>query len=117
MNFSFFFFALSFAFRETKAKANSTPISNTREVSSGLKHCANSGKTEESCRMQCNWDGSCIEIVETRTCTCNGDSKIKTFSTVFKVTRTIFYTTFQKPKQKRGILKIEKCDFSHSKLI
>ena len=45
----------------------------------------NEGETRESCRMQCNWNGSCTETLETWTWKCNDIPKTKIANTFFMV--------------------------------
>jgi hypothetical protein len=88
------FLVILFAAGKTKidCKNIGDVASNTWTVGTNLPtNKGNEGETRESCRMQCNWDGSCTETVETWTWKCNGIPKTKISSTFFKVGNILGY--------------------------
>ena len=57
-------------------------------ISSGTKPCNLRGLTKETCHMQCNWDGSCAERVQTTKCGCDKIERISVTQTNFQVEYT-----------------------------
>ena len=66
-------------------------ITNGSVSSSGTKLCNLRGMTKETCHMECNWDGSCAERVQTTKCGCDKTERTSVTQTNFKVEYIYIY--------------------------
>ena len=67
----------------THIEKNGIPNSTLGDSQYPIK--GNNGETRETCHMQCRWDGTCTETVQTWTWNCNGVPQSKISKTFFKV--------------------------------
>ena len=85
MGLVLFFLALSMSAGAFSKSITRAPILSLSPSKFGNRTCINNGMIQESCQMECNWNGRCTETVETRKCGCGGINQLTVLKTHFQV--------------------------------